>query len=186
VTASGRTRLRPVSPDGSPAALRLKAGDLVVYGSHGIGRVEPPPSGVGAPRDTISLVFESGLRVTLSRARAPDALRSLSSERELEDVRDTLGADMPPSIEPWARRRRSMQDKIAAGRATGLAEIVRDGVQSERLASATKGRLAAPSERELYQRARALLAAEIAASRGIDVAEADAWIVEQVGGVGRH
>jgi RNA polymerase-interacting CarD/CdnL/TRCF family regulator len=167
----------------APPALRLNAGDLVVYGSHGIGRVEPHPSGPKAARETISLVFESGLRVTLPRARAADALRSLSSERELEDVRETLGADVRPPIEPWARRQRSIQEKVAAGRATDLAEVVRDGVQSERLASATKGRAAAPSERELYARARALLAAEIAASRGIDVAEADAWIVEQVVGV---
>lgn len=175
--------MKPAPHVSVPPALRLKAGDLVVYGSHGIGRVEPHPSGARAARETISLVFESGLRVTLPLARARDALRSLSDERELEDVRDTLGAEMRPQIEPWARRHRSIQDKVAAGRATGLAEVVRDGLQSERLASATKGRAAAPSERELYARARALLAAEIATSRGIEVAEADAWIVEQVVGV---
>jgi RNA polymerase-interacting CarD/CdnL/TRCF family regulator len=182
VTAPGRTHLRLVPLDGAPPP-RLKAGDLVVYGSHGIGRVEPRLSGSRAPQETISLAFESGLKVTLPLARARDALRSLSGERELEDVRDTLAADVRPAIEPWAKRHRSMHEKVAAGRVTGLAEIVREGLQSERLASATTGRGAPPSERQLYRRARALLAAEIATSRGIDVAEAETWIDDQVGSV---
>jgi len=54
-------------------------------------------------------------------------------------------------------------------------------VQRERrLATITRG---GPStDSQLYRRARLLLAAEIAACRGIDPEAADAWIIQQVVG----
>ncbi|HZT53733.1 MAG TPA: CarD family transcriptional regulator [Gaiellaceae bacterium] len=174
-------RLVPPPADDTPAPLSLLVGDLVVYASHGIGRVEGADSAEGEPSASVSLAFASGLRVTLPRARAGAALRPLSGEPELDEVRRTLREDVPPANEPWARRHRATQEKVAAGRIRGLAEVVRDGLRRERRAAGgAGGRPAAPSERELYLRARALLAAEIAACRGIDSAAADAWIVQQV------
>ena len=38
----------------------------------------------------------------------------------------------------------------------------------------------APSERDLYKRARRLLSAEIGLARDLEPAEADAWIEEQL------
>jgi RNA polymerase-interacting CarD/CdnL/TRCF family regulator len=178
-----RAHLRLLSPpeDDPPSPLRLEVGDLVVYASHGIGRVEPTDSAAGESVESISLAFESGLRVTLPIARAGAALRPLSAEPDLDDVQRTLRDECPPASEPWARRYRATQSKVTAGRVTDLAEVVRDGLRRERRAAAgAGGRPAAPSERELYLRARTLLAAEIAACRGIDAAAADAWIVQQV------
>jgi RNA polymerase-interacting CarD/CdnL/TRCF family regulator len=37
------------------------------------------------------------------------------------------------------------------------------------------------AERHLYLKARELLAQEVGASRGIEPAEADAWIIDQIG-----
>jgi RNA polymerase-interacting CarD/CdnL/TRCF family regulator len=160
----------------------LAVGDVVVYASHGIGCVEARSPARGDLPETVVLAFESGLRITLPVARAHGAVRSLSGERELDAVRRTLRADRSPSVEPWSRRFRSIREKVAAGEATGLAEVVRDGLQREReLAVGSTGRTTAPSERHLYLQARKLLAAEIALARGIDAAEADVWIVEQIG-----
>lgn len=161
--------------------LRLAVGDLVVYASHGIGRVESRrPNGVGQP-DAVALVFDSGLRVILPLDRALDALRPLSGAPELEDVRRTLGEEASLPVEPWSRRHRATRDKVTAGEAVSLAEVVRDGLRREqRLAAGTGGRTAAPSDRELYVQARALLTAEVALCRGVDLAEADAWILDQV------
>jgi RNA polymerase-interacting CarD/CdnL/TRCF family regulator len=72
-----------------------------------------------------------------------------------------------------------MQDKVAVGDVTGLAEIVRDGLGREREPA---DRATATRERGLYLQARKLLAAEIAFARGTDQAEADVWIVEQFDG----
>jgi RNA polymerase-interacting CarD/CdnL/TRCF family regulator len=160
--------------------LSLAVGEAVVYASHGIGRVESKRPGDGTLPGTVALVFESGMRVILPLARAFDALRPLSGERELEDVQRTLRAEAPPAVEPWSRRYRVTREKVATGQVTDLAAVVREGLQRERVAAGASGRTTAPSGRQLYMQARTLLAAEIALCRGIDAAEADAWIVEQV------
>jgi RNA polymerase-interacting CarD/CdnL/TRCF family regulator len=169
-------------PEGHPhthvaAALRLAVGDRVVYASHGIGRVESKQPHQGAPAETLTLMFDSGLRVTLPLERAHDALRPLSGEPELKEVRRMLRLETPPEAEPWSRRHRRLQAKLADGSASGLAEIVRDGIHRER--RRVKGG-PAPVENQLYRKARGLLVAEIAASRSIEPDAADAWISQQV------
>lgn len=156
---------------------RLAVGDLVVYASHGIGRVESTKSHQTEASETLSLLFESGLKVTLPLARAHDALRPLSGEPELEDVRRTLCVETHPVVEPWSRRHRRLQAKLVDGSVSGLAEIVRDGVHRQR--RRVKGS-PAPVENQLYRKARGLLVAEIAAVRSIEPDAADAWISEQI------
>ena len=173
--ASGTGKV--LQPGTQAAALRLAAGDLVVYASHGIGRVESKQPRHGKVSETLTLFFDSGLRVTLPLVRAQAALRPLSGEPELEEVRRTLRVETPPAVEPWSRRHRRLQDKLAEGSVSGLAEIVRDGIYRER--RRVKGG-PAPSANELYQKARKLLAAEIAAARNIEPDAADAWISEQI------
>jgi RNA polymerase-interacting CarD/CdnL/TRCF family regulator len=120
--------------------------------------------------------------VILPLARAADALRPPSGEPELEDVRRTLCAQALPPLEPWSRRFRATREKVAAGEVIALAEVVRDGLQREqRVAAGGSGRATGPSEWQLYMQARTLLGAEVALCRGIAAAEADAWILEQVG-----
>jgi CarD family transcriptional regulator len=178
-THERRGRELGLSPANRPAvALRLAVGDLVVYASHGIGRVESRQS-EQSKEETLVLVFESGLKVTLPLDRAREALRSLSGEQELKEVQRTLRADSPPAVEPWSRRHRRSQAKLAAGSVSGLAEIVRDGIHRQR--RRVKGG-PAPVENQLLRQARTLLAAEIATSRGIGLDEADAWIVHQTAG----
>src|SRR5919201_3020257 len=181
VGGAERAHRRLLPPDERPRPLGLAVGDVVVYASHGIGRVESRRPGDGKLPETVALVFERGLRVILPLARAVDALRPLSGEPELEDVRRTLRAQASPPIEPWSRRYRATRAKVAAGQATALAEVVRDGLQREqRLAAGASGQTTGPSDRQLYVQARALLTAEVALCRGIGLAEADAWILDQV------
>jgi RNA polymerase-interacting CarD/CdnL/TRCF family regulator len=161
--------------DHAQDAMRLSVGDLVVYASHGIGRVESRE----LHRDSgemLVLVFESGLKVTLPLDRARNTLRSLSGEPELEEVQRTLGSDSPPAPEHWSRRHRNAQAKLVSGSVSGLAEIVRDGAHRER--KRVKGGTA-PIRNQLYRAARKLLIAEVAAARGIEPDAADAWIVQQ-------
>ena len=157
---------------------RLAVGDLVVYASHGIGRVESRELDRGSS-EMLVLVFESGLKVTLPLDRARDTLRSLSGESELEEVQRTLGSDSPPAPEHWSRRHRNSQAKLVGGTVGGLAEIVRDGAHRDR--ARVKGGTA-PIRNQLYRAARKLLVAEVAAARGIEPDAADAWIVQQIDG----
>jgi RNA polymerase-interacting CarD/CdnL/TRCF family regulator len=166
------------SGDDARDTLRLAVGDLVVYASHGIGRIESREHHRGSS-EMLVLVFESGLKVTLPLDRARNALRSLSGELELEEVQRTLGSDSPPAPEHWSRRHRNSQAKLVSGTVGGLAEIVRDGAHRER--DRVKGGTA-PIRNQLYRAARKLLVAEVAAARGIEPDAADAWIVEQIDG----
>ena len=117
------------------------------------------------------------MKVTLPLALARAALRPLSGESELADVRRTLKVETPAAVEPWSRRHRRLQAKLADGSISGLAEIVRDGIQRER--RRVKGG-PAPVEHQLYRKARHLLIAEIAAARRIEPDVADAWISQQI------
>lgn len=157
--------------------LPLAVGDVVVYASHGIGRIESTHDAESAEPAKIIVLLESGLRVTLPLAQAREVLRPLSGEQELEDVRLTLRANVATAAEPWPRRRRFAQEKLAAGDIGGLAEIVRDGLQRERRLTTTSSK---PIPNELYRQARRLLTAEIAQSRGIEPEAAEAWILRQV------
>jgi RNA polymerase-interacting CarD/CdnL/TRCF family regulator len=163
---------------GAQDALRLTVGDLVVYASHGIGRVESREHHLDGG-EMLVLVFENGLKVTLPLERARNALRSLSGEPELEEVQRTLASNSPPAPEHWSRRHRNSQAKLVGGTASGLAEIVRDGAHRER---ERVKRGTAPIRNQLYRAARKLLVAEVATARGIESDAADAWIAQQING----
>ena len=158
-------------------ALPLAVGDRVVYASHGIARVESKQAGEGDLAETLTLLCDSGLKVTLPLARAETTLRALSGELELEHVGRTLRIVTSPAEEPWTRRYRRLQDKLAEGSISGLAEIVCDGIHRER--RRVKGS-PAPIANQLYQKARKLLVAEIAAARNIEPEVAESWISGQV------
>lgn len=165
------------------APLRLDVGDRIVYGFHGVGLIAAGGGGGGKEPSTIVIEFSSGLRVTLPLARAREALRALSSESDLARVEQILAAGEAPGEVQWAKRFRATRDKIAAGHVAGLAEVVRDGAHRERRQAIRSGSTPSPAERELYIRARRLLAEEVGAARGIDLLEADDWITAQIGPV---
>lgn len=113
--------------------------------------------------------------------RAHELLRPLAGEAEITRVQETLAADHAVSGDPWLKRRRDSLAKLSSGDPIGLAEIIRDGALREgtRSAKGTKTQLS-PGERDLFTRARQLLSTEIAFVRGVEPAEADSWIDQQL------
>jgi CarD family transcriptional regulator len=155
-------------------------GDLVVYASHGIGRVTSVSHQGAERQQVIVIACSSGLTVTLPIALACESLRPLADESELAHVGQTLRADAPEPERVWSKRLRATREKLAGGSASGLAEIVRDGAQRERETARRQGTPTPPSERELYVKARKLLIDEIGLSRGIDAVDAELWIDDQL------
>jgi RNA polymerase-interacting CarD/CdnL/TRCF family regulator len=156
--------------------LSLTAGDVVVYASHGVGRV--------ALRREQSVVLEfatSGLSVILPIERAFARVRPLSTEAELAAVGQTLGGAELDVHSNWQHRLKTAKAKLAGGEAVGLAEVIRDASRREERTSARNepGKLSL-TERQLCLKARQLLADEIGASRGVDAAHANEWIAEQL------
>jgi CarD family transcriptional regulator len=163
--------------------VRLAVGDLVVYGSHGAGPVAARESSVvlGKRQDVIVLELADGLSVKLPVERAHELLRPLASEAEMSRVQETLSAEHALNSDTWLKRRRDSLAKLSSGDPIGLAEIIRDGAlrQGARSARGTKTQLS-PGERELFTKARQLLSTEIALVRGVEPAEADSWIDQQL------
>ena len=153
----------------------MAVGDTVVYAAHGIGRVVGrEQKRVGdTERDCVVVDLVTGLRVTLPLEDAAERLRAVMGARELEDVGRTLSSPPGARDEPWTKRIKVSKAKLAAGRATDLAEIVRDG---ERLERATGGTRLSHGESQVYRRARALLIGEVSSARGVGEDEAETWI----------
>ena len=165
------------------AVVRLAVGDMVVYGSHGAGHVAARERRVvlGKRQEVIVLALAGGLSVELPMERAHRLLRPLASEADMSRVQKTLGADHAVSGDPWLKRRRDSQAKLTGGDAIELAEVIRDSARREWTlpAKGTKSQLS-PGERALFVKARELLSNEIALVRGVELAEANAWIDEQL------
>jgi CarD family transcriptional regulator, regulator of rRNA transcription len=163
-----------------PAVVRLAVGDMVVYASHGAGQVAARKRRVvlGKRQEVIVLALAGGLSVELPIERAHELLRPLASEADMSRVQKTLGADHVVNRDPWLKRRRNTQAKLTGGDPIELAEIIRDSAHREWTLSA-KSQLS-PGERDLFVKARQLLSNEIALARGVEPAEANAWIDEQL------
>jgi RNA polymerase-interacting CarD/CdnL/TRCF family regulator len=165
--------------------MRLAVGTVVAYPPHGVGRVAGRGKRVvlGVEQEIVALELADGLSVTLPLERAREALRPLVDEAGLRRVRDTLREEGALTDEIWSKRLKEAQDKLRTGDPEALAAIVRDGARREQALGANAGRAKlSVSERALCVRARELLAGEIRAVRGVDQAEADAWIDAQIAG----
>lgn len=151
--------------------MELAIGDMVVYGPHGAGSItaREPRVILGEEHVVVVLALAHGLSVELPLARAEDLLRPVADAEEIARLRVVLRSEAPLDTDPWLKRQRAARAKL--GTAVGLAEVVSEGTQRPSLS---------PGERELVQRAKDLLAAEIAISRGEDASAASAWIDEQL------
>jgi CarD family transcriptional regulator, regulator of rRNA transcription len=155
---------------------------MVVYGSHGAGHVAARERRVvlGKRQEVIVLALAGGLSVELPMELAHELLRPLASEADMSRVQKTLGADHAVSTDPWLKRRRDSQAKLTGGDPIELAEIIRDSASRVDAArEGTKSQLS-PCERELFVKARQLLSNEIALARGVEPADASAWIDQQL------
>jgi len=163
--------------------MKFAIGDAVVYGTYGIGRVVARKAQVanGAAGEIIVLALADGLTITLPLQRAREQLRPVASKADVSRVREALREDRSLSFDPWLSRRRETLEKLTAGTLTGLAEIVSEGAQRERIRVANGSPPRLPSaERDVFIKAKELLAGEIALALSLEPTAADDWIEEQL------
>lgn len=159
----------------TPGELVLAVGDVVVYASHGVGRV------VARREQSVVVEFATGgLSVVLPIERAFACTRPLSTEAQIVRLGETLGGATADAYPNWQHRLKATRAKVTGGEAVELAEVVRDASRRDERASAGNEPRTSLTERQLYLKARRLLADEIGASRGVDHAHADEWIAEQL------
>ena len=163
--------------------MKLTVGTVVAYPPHGVGRIASREKKVvlGVEDEVIVIELGNDLSVTLPVSRANEMLRPPATEADLKKVQKTLREEGVVSDEIWSKRLQHAQEKLRSGNPLDLAEIVRDGVKREqcRTANGTPIKLST-SERALHLKARELLSGEIEVARGVDRAEAEAWIDQQL------
>ena len=162
--------------------VKLDVGDVVVYGTYGIGRVaartEQPFE--GAAREAIVVELADGLTVTLPLARAQEQLRHAASRADVKRIQATLREDHVLSTDKWHSRRDTTTAKITDGGVLGLAELVSEGSQRERERLTHGGSAFAAGERGIFLRARELLTSEIALALSIPRDAAEIWVDDQL------
>ena len=161
----------------------LRVGGVVAYPPHGVGRIIAREKRVvlGVEEEVVIVELGNELSVTLPLSRAQEQLRAPASEADLKKVQKALREEGVVSDEIWSKRVQQAQEKLRSGDPLELAEIVRDGVRREqgKTSNGTPTKLST-SERALHLKARELLSGEIGVTRGLEPAEAEAWIDEQL------
>ncbi|MFC0409004.1 CarD family transcriptional regulator [Roseomonas elaeocarpi] len=173
----------PIRPAPPPKPLGnkgsdFKAGDHVVYPTHGVGQVqgieEVPVA--GTTLKVIVITFEEN-RMTLKvpMAKAPSSgLRKLASPKVMDDAMATLRGKARIKRTMWSRRAQEYEQKINSGDPIAIAEVVRD---LHRNAGQPDQSF---SERQIYELALDRLSMEVAARDGTDKVKATAKLMEHL------
>jgi CarD family transcriptional regulator len=146
--------------------VELKAGDHVVYPTHGVGTVQGIETieAAGMALQMVVVTFEENrmtLRVPVTKV-ATAGLRKLFTPKEFDQAIETLKGRARIKRTMWSRRAQEYEAKINSGDPIQIAEVVRD---LQRNAGQPDQSF---SERQIYEQALDRLAAEYAAIEKID------------------
>ena len=142
----------------------FKAGDFVVYPTHGVGRIQKVDEQevAGLNIELFVIVFEKDkmiLRVPTAKAVG---MRKLSTPDVVSAALDRLKGPARVDNAVWSHRARDCEAKINSGDLISIAEVVRDLNHADGPPERSNG------ERQLYEAALARMAREVAAIEGID------------------
>jgi CarD family transcriptional regulator len=160
----------PAKPPAPVKKHEFKAGDFIVYPTHGVGRIQKidDQEVAGIKLELFVIAFDKDkmiLRVPTAKAKAI-GMRKLSSPDVVANALNTLKGRARIKRTMWSRRAQEYEAKINSGDLISIAEVVRDlhraGGQPEQ----------SYSERQLYEAALARMAREVAAIERIDEQDA--------------
>src|SRR3984885_10359210 len=148
----------------------FSTGDLVVYPTHGVGKITAIEEQeiAGHTLNVFVVLFDKDrmtLRVPLGKAKV-SGLRKLSSRKEMDAALAKLRGRSRAKRTMWSRRAQEYQAKIASGAPASIAEVVRDLFRNVGQPEQSY------SERQIYQAALDRLVREFAAVESIDEASA--------------
>lgn len=159
--------------------MTFDVGTTVVYPSHGTAVVVARQQREFAGKSVAYLELEvtgsddprqrSSMRVSVPEDRAVDlGVRDVIGPDEVDEVLGVLSAKGVRQPSNWSRRFKNHQEKLKSGDIYQVAEVVRN--LAVRSVEASGGLSAA--ERAMQERARVILASELAASWGVDFDDA--------------
>ena len=142
--------------------LKLAVGDRVVYPNQGVCRVTSVETKEVAGQRLVFVTLrreEDGAVVMVPEAKVQAiGVRKVAGREESEQVVSFLRSDSDRATLDWKQRARTNVERMSQGGVLGLAEVVKG------LAELSELRPLPTKERELYDNARHLLVAELAAA----------------------
>ncbi len=165
-----------MSTNGGAVSVRFRKRSWVVHPAHGVARVVDREQRKIDGQTVACLVlevpardgFHGPIRISVPEERAEElGIRLPVDLDEAHEVLQVLAVDGARVPSNWSRRFKNHQEKLRSGDVYQCAEVVRNLARRDRDAHLSTG------ERAMYERARYLLATELAASWGVELAEAE-------------
>ncbi len=160
----------------------FEVGDKVVYPHHGAGSVvkKERKTILGQDREYLTIqILHNDMTVNVPAENAERVgLRRVIDEDVVEQVLEVLhgsGTKMPKN---WNRRFKHNRDKMKTGDVFELAEVVRNLSLRDQEKGLSTG------EKQMFVKAKKILASELMYAKSMDEDEAAAWLEEVLAGVG--
>jgi len=154
--------------------IEFELGDNVVYPHHGAGQVQAKEIkevfGVRREYLTIKILHNDMTVMVPTENAALAGLRRVIDEETVEKVLNVLRDDVSDMPKNWNRRFKHNRDKIKTGDIYELAEVVRNLALRESEKGLSSG------EKQMYTRAKKILASELMYALDKDEDEAEAYL----------
>jgi CarD family transcriptional regulator len=154
--------------------IEFELGDNVVYPHHGAGQVQAKEikEVFGERREYLTIkILHNDMTVMVPTENAALAgLRRVIDEETVEKVLNVLRDDVSDMPKNWNRRFKHNRDKIKTGDIYELAEVVRNLALRENEKGLSSG------EKQMYTRAKKILASELMYALDKDEAEAEEYL----------
>jgi CarD family transcriptional regulator len=156
--------------------IEFELGDHVVYPHHGAGKVlkKEEMEMLGERREYLTIkILHNDMTVRVPTENAALAgLRRVIDEETVKKVLDVLGDEVSEMPKNWNRRFKHNRDKIKTGDIYELAEVVRNLSLRESEKGLSTG------EKQMYTRAKKILASELMYALDKDEDEAESYLDE--------
>jgi len=153
-----------------------KIGDKVVYPHHGAGTVvkKERRDVLGEKREYLTIkILHNDMTVMVPTDSADRAgLRRVIGEEAVERVLSVLRDDISQMPKNWNRRFKHNRDKMKTGDIFELAEVVRNLSLRDQEKGLSTG------EKQMFVKAKKILASELMYAKGLDEESAATWLDE--------
>jgi len=160
--------------------IEFELGDHVVYPHHGAGKVvsKEQMEVLGTTREYLTIkILHNDMTVKVPTENAALAgLRRVIDEETVKKVLDVLQDEVSEMPKNWNRRFKHNRDKIKTGDIYELAEVVRNLALRESEKGLSTG------EKQMFTRAKKILASELMYALDKDEEEAEAYLDELLAG----
>jgi CarD family transcriptional regulator len=177
-------QLDDLAPTDAPAPIKFEIGDSVVYPHHGAGKVlrKEVKEVLGESREYLTIkILHNDMTVMVPTENAALAgLRRVIDEETVGKVLAVLSDECSEMPKNWNRRFKHNRDKIKTGDIYELAEVVRNLAIRE----AQKG--LSTGEKQMFTRAKKILASELMYALEMDEEQVDAHLYELLGESNGH